>query len=56
VNPAFETCYGRMRAMMLTSGIDLNQRAKLCVEAASIETSLRDILVGADNGNLYKIL
>jgi transposase InsO family protein len=49
VERAFATLYGRMRAMMLTAGMDLDQRTTLWVEAAATATKLSNIVVGTDH-------
>jgi vesicle coat complex subunit len=49
----FATLYSRMRAMMLTAGMDLDQKTKLCVEAATIATKLSNIVVGTDHTRFF---
>jgi hypothetical protein len=38
-----------MRAMILISGMDLDQRSKLCLEVAAIATKLCNSVLLADN-------
>jgi hypothetical protein len=50
----FANLYRIMRAMILTSGMDLDQRSKLCVEVPAISTKLSNIVVVSDNKNPYE--
>ena len=53
VERAFATIYGRMRAMMIDAGFEMERRKELWTEAASTATKLDNILHGKDGKSAY---
>ena len=54
VERAFATLYGRMRAMMISAGLDESSRHKLWMEAAATATKLDNILHNKGEQSPYK--